>query len=158
MNQYFIDALADVQADVIGENTRIRQFVVVLAGAKIGKDCKICSHCLIENYVIIGDRITVKSGVQLWDGLRVGDDVFIGPNATFTNDKFPRSKAYPTHYSPTFLMSGASIGGGGGDPARHNNWRQGHGWSRSRRYQVGAGRGDRRRQSSAPCWVRGGQS
>ena len=48
----------------------------------------------IENDVVLGDRVTVKSGVQLWDGLRVADDVFIGPNATFSNDKFPRSKQH----------------------------------------------------------------
>ena len=42
----------------------------------------------------IGDRVTVKCGVQLWDGLRVADDVFIGPNVTFSNDKYPKSKQY----------------------------------------------------------------
>jgi acetyltransferase-like isoleucine patch superfamily enzyme len=47
---------------------------------------------LIENDVAIGDRVTIKSGVQLWDGIRIEDDVFIGPNATFTNDRTPRSK------------------------------------------------------------------
>jgi UDP-2-acetamido-3-amino-2,3-dideoxy-glucuronate N-acetyltransferase len=41
---------------------------------------------------VIGDRVTIKCGVQIWDGLRIEDDVFIGPNATFTNDLFPRSK------------------------------------------------------------------
>ena len=107
-----IHSLADVQSKNIGQNTKIWQFVVVLAGAKIGADCNICSHCLIENDVILGDRVTVKSGVQLWDGMRVGDDVFIGPNVTFTNDKFPRSKLYPEHFSHTIVMTGASIGGG----------------------------------------------
>lgn len=112
MNPLIIHALADVQSAEIGAGTRIWQFVVVLPGAKIGQDGNICSHCLIENDVIIGDRVTVKSGVQLWDGLRVGDDVFIGPNVTFTNDKFPRSKQYPQSYAQTIVMTGASIGGG----------------------------------------------
>jgi dTDP-4-dehydrorhamnose 3,5-epimerase-like enzyme len=48
--------------------------------------------------------------VQLWDGLRVEDDVFIGPNATFTNDRFPRSKRYPSEYPLTLIQKGASIG------------------------------------------------
>lgn len=65
MTQPFIHALADVQSTTIGAATRIWQFVIVLAGAKIGDDCNICSHCLIENDVVIGDRVTVKSGVQL---------------------------------------------------------------------------------------------
>ncbi|HVH35019.1 MAG TPA: WxcM-like domain-containing protein, partial [Tahibacter sp.] len=49
-------------------------------------------------------------GVQLWDGLRVEDDVFIGPNATFTNDPFPRSRQYPEAFAQTTIGRGASIG------------------------------------------------
>ncbi len=109
----FVHPLADVASCDIGQNTRIWQFVVILPGAKIGADCNICSHCLIENDVVIGDRVTVKSGVQLWDGLRIKDDVFIGPNVTFTNDKFPRSKIYPDKFLGTTIGKGASIGGGG---------------------------------------------
>lgn len=103
---------ADVKSYEIGERTRIWQFVVVLPAAKIGSDVNICSHCLIENNVVIGDRVTIKSGVQLWDGLRIGDDVFIGPNATFTNDKLPHSKIYPENFLETRIENRASIGGG----------------------------------------------
>lgn len=112
MTQPFIHALADVHSTAIGAGTRVWQFVVVLAGAKIGQNCNICSHCLIENDVVIGDRVTVKSGVQLWDGLRVGDDVFIGPNVTFTNDKYPKSRNANVKLIATRIESGASIGGG----------------------------------------------
>ncbi|WP_240098636.1 WxcM-like domain-containing protein [Thermomonas flagellata] len=101
---------ADVQSTAIGAGTRIWQYVVILPGARIGADCNICSHCFIENDVVVGDRVTVKSGVQLWDGLRVGDDVFIGPNASFTNDRFPRSRCKPEHFVNTEIESGASIG------------------------------------------------
>lgn len=51
----------------------------------------------------VGDRVTIKSGVQLWNGLRVENDVFIGPNATFTNDPFPRSKQPPERFPTTVL-------------------------------------------------------
>lgn len=112
MSQPFIHTLADVQTTNIGDGTRIWQFVVVLADAKIGKDCNICSHCLVENDVVIGDRVTVKSGVQLWEGLRVGDDVFIGPNVSFANDRFPRSKKTPVKFLQTIVEAGASIGAG----------------------------------------------
>ncbi|ABD68972.1 WxcM-like [Rhodoferax ferrireducens T118] len=112
MSQPFIHTLADVHSTTIGTGTRIWQFVVALAGAKIGQDCNVCSHCLIENDVVIGDRVTVKSGVQLWDGLRVGDDVFIGPNASFANDRFPRSKITPEKFLQTEVEKGASIGAG----------------------------------------------
>lgn len=103
---------ADVASDAIGRGTRIWQFVVVQAGARIGEDCNVCSHCFIENDVIVGDRVTIKSGVQLWDGLRVGDDVFIGPNATFTNDKHPRSRNIDFVKLTTVIEQGASIGAG----------------------------------------------
>lgn len=112
MNQPFIHALADVQSAEIGAGTRIWQFVVILPGASLGQDNNICSHCLIENDVILGDRVTVKSGVQLWDGLRVGDDVFIGPNVTFTNDRHPKSGNGNFKLLSTRIESGASIGGG----------------------------------------------
>lgn len=107
-----IHALADVQTAYIGPNTSIWQFVIILPNARIGADCNICSHVLIENDVIIGDRVTVKSGVQLWDGLCIEDDVFIGPNVTFTNDPFPRSKQYPPAFAITTVRAGATIGGG----------------------------------------------
>lgn len=112
MNPPFIHTLADVHSGDIGTGSRIWQFAIVLPGAKIGQDCNICSHCLVENDVVIGDRVTVKSGVQLWDGLRVGDDVFIGPNASFTNDLFHRSRQKPEKFLTTTINAGASIGAG----------------------------------------------
>lgn len=106
----FIHPLADVANCQIGQGTRIWQFVVVLTGAKIGMDCNICAQTLIEGDVVIGDRVTVKSGVQIWDGSVIGDDVFIGPNATFSNDLYPRSKQYPTQFNGITIQNGASIG------------------------------------------------
>jgi UDP-GlcNAc3NAcA epimerase len=94
----------------IGERTKIWAFAHILGGAKLGTDCNICDHVFIENDVIVGDRVTIKCGVQLWDGLRIADDVFIGPNATFTNDLFPRSKRYPKKFTQTHINAGASIG------------------------------------------------
>ena len=62
--------------------------------------------------MVIGDRVTVKNGVQLWDGLRIADDVFIGPNVTFTNDKYPQSRNDEFTHELTVLEAGASIGAG----------------------------------------------
>lgn len=107
-----IHPLADVQTTNIGAGTRIWQYVVVLPGARIGADCNICSHCFIENDVIVGDRVTVKCGVQLWDGLRVRDDVFIGPNVTFTNDDYPRAGNPDFVALQTVIEERASIGAG----------------------------------------------
>jgi acetyltransferase-like isoleucine patch superfamily enzyme len=105
-----IHPMSDVQSDHIGEGTRVWQFVVVLPGARIGRNCNLCSHVFVENDVVVGDNVTVKCGVQLWDGLQIEDDVFIGPNATFTNDPFPRSKVYPESFGRTLVKRGASIG------------------------------------------------
>jgi acetyltransferase-like isoleucine patch superfamily enzyme len=109
-NTIFLHPLSDVQSDNIGANTSIWQFCVVLQGSVIGKRCNICSHVFIENDVIIGDDVTIKSGVQLWDGVRIENQVFIGPNVTFTNDKFPRSKTPPPEFLKTFIKKGASVG------------------------------------------------
>lgn len=110
MANIYKHSAAIVETDKIGKGTRVWAFSHVLPGAVIGKDCNICDHVFIENDVIIGDRVTIKCGVQLWDGLRVADDVFIGPNATFTNDLFPRSKQQPKLYPKTTIHRGASIG------------------------------------------------
>ncbi|GAB1235488.1 acyltransferase [Ferrigenium sp. UT5] len=107
-----IHALADVQSTNVGKGTRIWQFCVVLAGAKIGSNCNVCAHVFIENDVVVGDNVTIKSGVQLWDGIRLEDDVFIGPNVTFTNDLLPRSRQYPEAFAVTTVKAGASVGGG----------------------------------------------
>ncbi len=106
----FIHAQALCESSHIGAGSRIWAFAHILPGARIGADCNICDHVFIENDVVIGNRVTVKCGVQLWDGLRIEDDVFIGPNATFTNDRFPRSKRYPEAFAVTTVECGASIG------------------------------------------------
>jgi acetyltransferase-like isoleucine patch superfamily enzyme len=101
---------AIVETNQVGAGTRIWAFVHILPRATIGDDCNICDHVFIENDVVIGNRVTIKSGVQLWDGLRIEDEVFIGPNATFTNDPSPRSKSYPESFLRTVVATGASIG------------------------------------------------
>ncbi|HEY5464532.1 MAG TPA: acyltransferase [Hanamia sp.] len=105
-----IHPLADVQSSQIGEGTTVWQFAVILPKAVIGKNCNINCHTFIENDVIIGDRVTIKSGVYIWDGIRIEDDVFVGPNATFVNDKYPRSKKYPEKFQTIKIGRGASIG------------------------------------------------
>ena len=75
-----IHKLSDVQSKNIGKDTNIWQFCVVLPDAKIGENCNICAN------------------------------VFIGPNVTFTNDLYPRSKQYPEKFAKTIIKQGASIG------------------------------------------------
>lgn len=94
----------------IGPRTRVWAFAHVLGGARIGADCNVCDGVFVENDVIIGDRVTLKCGVQVWDGVRLDDDVFVGPNATFTNDLFPRSRQRPDKFTETHVRKGASLG------------------------------------------------
>jgi UDP-2-acetamido-3-amino-2,3-dideoxy-glucuronate N-acetyltransferase len=110
-DETFIHGQALVETGLIGRGTRIWAFAHVMPGARIGADCNICDHTFIEGDVVVGDRVTIKSGVYLWDGLRIEDDVFVGPQATFTNDLFPRSRQ-PFKCPVTTVRAGASIGAG----------------------------------------------
>lgn len=110
MEQHYQHPQALVETKTIGKGTRVWAFAHILPGAVIGSECNICDHVFIENKVTMGDRVTIKCGVQLWDGVMLEDDVFIGPNATFTNDSFPRSRQYPAEFPKTHVRKGASIG------------------------------------------------
>lgn len=107
---YFAHPKALVESARIGARTRVWAFAHILPGARVGADCNICDGVFIENDVVVGERVTVKCGVQLWDGVTLEDDVFVGPNATFTNDPFPRSRQYPEQFPRTVVKRGASIG------------------------------------------------
>ncbi|MBZ9768448.1 WxcM-like domain-containing protein [Mesorhizobium sp. CA6] len=107
---FFVHDRGICESTRVGNGTRVWAFAHVLSGAVIGANCNICDHVFIENDVTVGDDVTIKSGVQLWDGIRLGNRVFVGPNATFTNDRFPRSKHYPEQFLQTIVEDGASIG------------------------------------------------
>ena len=105
-----IHSAAICESNKIGAGTRIWAFVHILPGASIGSDCNICDFVFIENRVVIGNRTTIKSGVQIWDGITIGSDVFVGPNVTFSNDKYPKSRNSSFQMLPTLLKKGCSIG------------------------------------------------
>lgn len=106
-----IHSLAECKSLSIQSSTNIWQYVVVLPNAVIGSNCNVCAHCFIENDVIIGDNVTIKCGVYLWDGITIESNVQIGPNVTFTNDKYPRAKKEFT-LQRTLIKNNASIGAG----------------------------------------------
>ena len=107
---YFAHPAALVESDAIGPRTRIWAFAHILPTARIGADCNICDHVLVENGAVLGDRVTVKNFVVVGDGVTLEDDVFVGPNVGFTNDRFPRSRQWPAEYLKTRVKRGASIG------------------------------------------------
>jgi UDP-2-acetamido-3-amino-2,3-dideoxy-glucuronate N-acetyltransferase len=111
MSNYFHHPQAAIDEGAkIGNGTRVWAFVHILGGAVIGEECNICDHTFIEGGVTVGNRVTIKCGVSLWDGLTVENDVFIGPNAVFTNDYRPRSRKYLPEFLKTVLKEGCSLG------------------------------------------------
>lgn len=110
MAEVFVHDQGICESQEVGPGTRIWAFAHVLPGARIGAECNICDGVFVEGGVTVGDRVTVKSGVQLWAGVELEDDVFVGPNATFTNDPFPRSRAWLEDHPQTVVRRGASIG------------------------------------------------
>ena len=109
-DEVFVHPNALCESSTIGPRTRIWAFAHVLHGARVGADCNICDHVFIEGAAVVGDRVTIKCGVQLWDGIALEYDVFVGPNATFCNDPFPRSRQHLQRYPVTIVRKGASVG------------------------------------------------
>jgi acetyltransferase-like isoleucine patch superfamily enzyme len=98
-----------VESDQIGEGTAIYAFAHVMAGAVIGRDCKIGDHVFVESGVIIGDNVTVKNGVSIWAHVHIGDNVFLGPNVALTNDRYPR-RGDTWQPVETWIEEGVTIG------------------------------------------------
>jgi len=85
-------------------NAQIRENVI------IGNNCIISKDTYIDHGVNIGSNTKIQNGVSIYNGVTVEEDVFIGPNATFTNDKIPRAFNMDWEIIPTTIKKGASIG------------------------------------------------
>jgi UDP-2-acetamido-3-amino-2,3-dideoxy-glucuronate N-acetyltransferase len=109
---YVAHASAEIAAGAaIGEGTRIWQHCVVLKGARIGRDCKLSHNVFVEGNVVVGDRVVIKDNVCLYDGLTIEDEVFIGPNAVFTNVRTPRAfVSRKQEFEGTVIGRGATVG------------------------------------------------
>jgi len=108
----FLHEHALVETDQIGPRTRVWAFAHVMEGARVGADCNVCDHSFIETGAVLGDRVVVKNHVFVCDKVSIEDDVFLGPHATFTNDRVPRAafKSPPEAFLPTLVKRGASLG------------------------------------------------
>ena len=109
-NKPYIHPQALVETRAVGPGTRVWAFAHVMKGAVIGRDCNIGDHSFIESGVTVGDRVTVKNGVSVWNGVTLENGVFVGPNAAFTNDRFPVSRHNVFKLEPTRVREGAAIG------------------------------------------------
>lgn len=112
MSDFFVHDRGLCESESIGEGTRIWAFAHVMKGAQIGGGCNICDHAFVESGAVIGDRVTIKNAVLVWDGVVIGDDVFVGPNAVFTNVERPRAefKLGREQFARTVVRRGATIG------------------------------------------------
>ena len=102
-------AVVDDRA-TIGEGTRIWVNVQVREGATIGSNCILSKDVYVDQGVSIGNNCKVQNSVSIYKGVTIEDDVFVGPNACFTNDKVPRAFNADWEITPTLVKRGASIG------------------------------------------------
>jgi UDP-2-acetamido-3-amino-2,3-dideoxy-glucuronate N-acetyltransferase len=94
----------------LGDGTSVWHHVHVRAGARVGRNCTLGKNVFVDRDVSIGDRVKVQNNVSVYAGVTLADDVFVGPSAVFTNDRFPRAFAVDWAIVPTRVDRGASIG------------------------------------------------
>lgn len=92
----------------IGEGTVVHD-QVNLYKCKVGKNCKIDSYVYIEESVVIGDNCKIRPFVFIPTGVTIENDVFVGPNVTFTNDMYPKVRS-DWQLLKTAIRQGAAIG------------------------------------------------
>ena len=111
MHNIFIHSSAEVSEDSkIGQGTKIWVNAQVREKSVIGENCVIGKDTYIDINVRIGNRTKIQNGVSIFHGVELEDDVFIGPNAAFTNDCFPRAFSKSWAILPTKVKQGASVG------------------------------------------------
>ena len=95
---------------IVPESNNTWQYYVIFLETQIEENCNLLANVLVESDVVIGNNFTVKSGVQLCNEIIIEDNMFIGPNATFTNNSFPRSKNPDWKFSKTVIKKSAASG------------------------------------------------
>jgi UDP-2-acetamido-3-amino-2,3-dideoxy-glucuronate N-acetyltransferase len=94
----------------VGDGTCIWHRSHVRDGARIGAGCTIGFSVYVDAGAVIGDRCKIQNHVSVYRGVVLDDDVFVGPVATFTNDRYPRAGPAEWEVVPTRVRRGASIG------------------------------------------------
>ena len=101
-------AIVDAGA-VIGKNTQIWHHCHVMSGARIGRGVMLGQGCFVGGGVVIGDGTRIQNGVSVFEGVELEADVFVGPNAVFTNVLRPRA-FLKQEFARTLVRRGATIG------------------------------------------------
>jgi acetyltransferase-like isoleucine patch superfamily enzyme len=102
---------------ILGENVKIYDFVN-LYGCSINDNSKIGTFVEIQKNAIIGKNCKISSHTFICEGVEIGDNVFVGHNVTFINDKYPRATNEKGELqseedwvvTKTIVEKGASIG------------------------------------------------
>lgn len=93
-----------------GPGTKVWHHCHLRSGAVIGAACTLGKNVFVDSGVTIGDRVKVQNNVSVYRGVHLEDDVFVGPSAVFTNDRFPRAPGGDWEVVDTLVSQGASIG------------------------------------------------
>ena len=111
MSDVFIHETANVSQDAkIGNGTKIWINSQIREKSSIGQNCIISKDTYIDADVRIGNNCKIQNSVSVYQGVSIEDDVFVGPNVCFTNDKVPRAFDLDWKITPTFVRNGVSIG------------------------------------------------
>lgn len=102
-------AVIDPGAD-IGRGTRVWHHAHIRAGSVVGDGCNIGKNVYVDHGAIIGNRVKIQNNVSIYRGVEIEDEVFVGPSAVFTNDRFPRASNTSWEVARTVVRRGASIG------------------------------------------------
>lgn len=107
----FIHPTANVSPQAsIGAGTKVWINVQIREQARIGEACILSKDVYIDHAVTVGHRCKIQNSVSVYHGVDIGNDVFVGPNVAFTNDRIPRAFNAEWRITPTRVEHGASIG------------------------------------------------
>ena len=94
----------------IGSGTIVWINVQIRENSTVGKNCVLSKDVYIDRNVRIGDECKIQNSVSIYDGVTIENQVFVGPNASFTNDKVPRAFIPDWTITKTLVKRGASLG------------------------------------------------
>lgn len=94
----------------IGAGTRVWHHAHVRSGARIGERCVLGKSVFVDSSAVVGSGCKVQNFVSIYSGVTLEDEVFVGPSAVFTNDRYPRASGEGWELMPTLVRRGASIG------------------------------------------------
>tara|TARA_R110002167_G_scaffold147240_3_gene339292 strand:+ start:799 stop:1293 length:495 start_codon:yes stop_codon:yes gene_type:complete len=110
-NDTYIDPTANVSPDAkIGKGTKVWINTQIRENTLIGANCILSKDVYIDSGVSIGNGCKIQNSVSVYQGVTIENDVFVGPNVSFTNDKVPRAFNSDWKITKTLVKNGASLG------------------------------------------------